>query len=231
MNSHDAAVVALTKNHLFGSAGPDDVELLADLCIRRTYSRGQYIWVQGDGADSFIVIADGMVKVVVASEDGAEILLTTAEAPDLLGELAGFDEGARSASVIAVKPTTVFVIKQAAFLALVQSRPDLLRILLRSMALLVRRLTGQVSDLVFLDLPGRIAKLLITLAERDGGVAAPTVTLDLAFTQTELANMVGGSRPAVNRALQSLAARRLITLDGRRIIIRDLVGLKRRAVL
>jgi CRP/FNR family transcriptional regulator, cyclic AMP receptor protein len=227
----EAVISVLSKNHLFKSAGPAEIEMLADLCIQRTYKRDQYLFFQGDTADYFAVIAEGMVKVVLTSEQGNEIVLTTVEAPEMLGEVAAVDEETRGASAIAVRPTTVLIIKYAAFCELIQSSPELLQILLRTMASLVRRLTEQVSDLVFLDLGGRIAKLLLSLAERQGSEDNQTVTLDLGLTQTELANMVGGSRPAVNRVLQNFAARNLITVDGQLIVIHDFAGLRRRAGL
>jgi CRP/FNR family transcriptional regulator, cyclic AMP receptor protein len=169
----EAVISVLSKNQLFRSAGSAEIEKLADLCIQRTYKRGQYLFFQGDTADHFVVIAEGMVKVVANSEQGTDIVLTTVEAPELLGEIAALDEGARGASAIAVRPTTVLIIKYAAFFELIQSSPEILQALLRTMTSLIRRLTEQVSDLVFLDLGGRIAKLLLSLAERQGSKRQP----------------------------------------------------------
>jgi CRP-like cAMP-binding protein len=92
---------------------------------------------------------------------------------------------------------------------------------------LVRRLTEQAGDLVFLDLPGRLAKLLLQLAGQHGG--AGRSVLDRGLTQSDLAAMIGASRPAVNRALQSLAARGYLTVQGQAIKLRDIEGLRRRA--
>ena len=92
---------------------------------------------------------------------------------------------------------------------------------------LVRRLTEQAGDLVFLDLPGRLAKLLLQLVGQHG--AAGSAVLDRRLTQSDLAAMIGASRPAVNRALQSLAARGYLTVQGQAITLRDVEGLRRRA--
>ena len=100
--------------------------------------------------------------------------------------------------------------------------------LLRSLGELVRGLTEQAGDLVFLDLGGRVAKLLLRLAEEHGhGVSPPTVNIRL--SQSDLAAMVGTTRPAVNRVLQNLVFRGLITVDGHTIVLRDVPGLRRRA--
>ncbi|HET9258378.1 MAG TPA: helix-turn-helix domain-containing protein, partial [Pseudonocardiaceae bacterium] len=92
---------------------------------------------------------------------------------------------------------------------------------------LVRKLTEQAGDLAFLDLKGRLAKLLLQLSTRDDHVHG--VVLDAGLTQSDLAGMIGASRPAVNRALQSFATRGLIEIQGRAIVIRDLEGLRRRS--
>jgi CRP/FNR family transcriptional regulator, cyclic AMP receptor protein len=102
---------------------------------------------------------------------------------------------------------------------------------LRPVGALVRRLTEQATDLVFLDLAARVAKLLLHEAEGRSGEQRQGALVDLGLTQTELAQMVGASRPAVNRVLQSLAARGLISITGREITIRDSNALRRRAGL
>jgi CRP-like cAMP-binding protein len=112
-----------------------------------------------------------------------------------------------------------------------QRNPELLDVLLRSMGALIRRLTERATDLVFLDLAARVAKMLLREAEERGGEEPQGVPIDLGLTQTELAQMVGASRPAVNRVLQTLAARGSISIDGRKIIIQDYIALRRRAGL
>jgi len=101
--------------------------------------------------------------------------------------------------------------------------------ILRSLAALVRRLTDQTADLVFLDLGGRLAKLLLGLVHDDARTTDPAV-LNMGLSQTDLAAMIGATRPAVNRALQVLASRGLISVDGQVIVLKDLPGLRRRAV-
>jgi CRP/FNR family transcriptional regulator, cyclic AMP receptor protein len=114
---------------------------------------------------------------------------------------------------------------------LMHRSPELLDVLLRSMGALVRRLTERATDLVFLDLAARVAKLLLREAEGRSGEQRQGGLVDLGLTQTELAQMVGASRPAVNRVLQSLAARGSISIDGHKIIINDPTALGRRAGL
>ena len=193
----------------------------------RTYAAGQIICHQGDPGDRLYVVLHGLVKVVFTSERGDEIVLRTLGDGEVFGELALLDGSPRSASVVAVESTQVFMLLRVHLLRLIREHPGLADEFLRMLGHLVRRLTEQAGDLVFLDLPGRLAKLLLQLADQHGPGAG--AILDRRLTQSDLAAMIGASRPAVNRALQSLAARGHLTVHGQTILLRDLEGLRRRA--
>jgi CRP/FNR family cyclic AMP-dependent transcriptional regulator len=224
------AVEILRRTDLF--RGLDD-EALAEVglaCRRRTYRRGQYIWYQGDPGDTLLVVCAGRVKVVFGSEDGEEAVLVSLGECEVLGEIALLDGVGRSASVVAVEPTTALLLTRATVLEVMGRYPVVLDAMLRSLGGLIRRLTEQAGDLVFLDLGGRVAKLLLRLAG-ERGEAADDVVLDTGLSQSDLAAMVGASRPAVNRVLHLFAARELISVDGQVIVLHDIAGLRRRANL
>jgi CRP-like cAMP-binding protein len=227
----DNVAAALQQTTIFGDLHDSALRQLAQVCLQRTYRRGQFLWYQGDPGDYLVVIVRGLVKVTVASPRGDEMLLVTLGPSEVVGELSVIDGGARSASVVALTPTTGIVIGRAPLIALMHRSPELLDVLLRSMGALVRRLTERATDLVFLDLAARVAKLLLREAEGRSGEQRQGGLVDLGLTQTELAQMVGASRPAVNRVLQSLAARGSISIDGHKIIINDPTALGRRAGL
>ena len=227
----DSVAAALQQTAIFGELHDSALRELAQVCLQRTYRRGQFLWYQGDPGDYLVVIVRGLVKVTVASPRGDEMLLVTLGPSEVVGELSVIDGGARSASVVALTPTTGIVIGRAPLIALMHRSPELLDVLLRSMGALVRRLTERATDLVFLDLAARVAKLLLREAEGRSGEQRQGALVDLGLTQTELAQMVGASRPAVNRVLQSLAARGSISIDGHKIIINDPTALGRRAGL
>ena len=125
--------------------------------------------------------------------------------------------------------TSVLALDRRTLLDVVGRRPDDLDGLLRSLGGVLRRLTEQAGDLVFLDLHGRVAKLLVRLAEAEGGHPDERVTLDLNVTQSDLAEMVGGSRQSVNQILHSFARRGFVELRGREIRVISSRGLARRA--
>jgi CRP/FNR family transcriptional regulator, cyclic AMP receptor protein len=221
-------VDVLRSASLFGELSDDVIASLAEGCVSRTYRRGQYLWYQGDEGSLMVVVASGLVKVVLSSEQGDEVVLVTLGPGKTLGELALLDGSPRSASVVAVEPTTVVMMSRATLLDLLGRHPPVLDALLRSLGGIVRRQTEQTGDLVFLDLGGRIAKLLLRLAEPQLSSTGPVV-LDLGFSQSDLASMVGATRPAVNRVLQAMASRGLIAVHGQVIELRDLPRLRRRA--
>jgi CRP/FNR family cyclic AMP-dependent transcriptional regulator len=220
-------VVEILRSATVFAGLPDDAfARLAARCVRRTYRRNQYLWYQGDEGGHLVVVASGLVKVVLGSAQGGEVVLTTLGPGAIIGELAVLDGSPRSASVVAAEPTTVLLLSRATVLEMLNRYPSVLDALLRSLGDLIRRVTEQAGDFVFLDLAGRVAKLLLHLAEAHG---AGSTVLDLGLSQSDLAAMVGATRPAVNRALQNLAARGVIKVDGQRIVLVNLAELRRRA--
>jgi CRP/FNR family cyclic AMP-dependent transcriptional regulator len=223
----EADVVEILRSATIFAELPDEaLARLAAGCAGRTYRRNQYLWYQGDEGARLVIVASGLVKVVLSSAQGGEVVLTTLGPGAMFGELAVLDGSPRSASVVAAEPTAVLLLSRATVLEMLNRYPSVLDALLRSLGNLIRRLTEQAGDFVFLDLPGRVAKLLLHLAEAHG---AGSTVLDLGLSQSDLAAMVGATRPAVNRALQNLAARGVIEVDGQRIVLVNLAELRRRA--
>ena len=212
---------------LFAALQEDGLGAAVRVGSTRTYAAGQIICHQGDPGDRLYAVLHGLVKVVFTSERGDEIVLRTVGDGEVFGELALLDGSPRSASVVAVESTQVFMLLRDRLLELMRHNPRIADEFLRMLGHLVRRLTEQAGDLVFLDLPGRLAKLLLQLADRHG--TAGGAVLNRRLTQSDLAAMIGASRPAVNRALQSLAARGYLSVQGPAIVLRDVEGLRRRA--
>lgn len=213
-----AAVIGLLRrSDLFGGLDDDTLGSVAGSFAGRVFKKGQIIFHQGDLGDSLFVIAEGLVKVMVTSSDGGEMVLTTLSPPDIFGELAVFDGGPRSASAEALENTSTFGITRGRFLELLRQHPKLEDGLLTSTGKVLRRLTEQASDLVFLDLHGRVAKLLINLVESRGTTEDGDLMLDLRLTQADLAGMVGGSRQRVNGILRSFEEHGYLAVEGRMI--------------
>jgi CRP/FNR family cyclic AMP-dependent transcriptional regulator len=209
-----------------------DIEILnrvGERALERRFRRGQLIFGEGDPGDSLFVVVDGLVKVFVTSDEGEEMVLITLRTGDTFGELALIDGRARSASAQAVEPTVALVVTRDVLLELMREHPALSESLLGSLGALVRRLTEQAADLVFLDLHGRVAKLLVHFAAERG--REEEAVLDLHLTQSDLAAMVGGSRQSVNQILRAFEKRGYIELRGRTIVLKRMDLLSRRAGL
>jgi CRP/FNR family cyclic AMP-dependent transcriptional regulator len=220
----------LRDTPLFSGIDAEVAEELARRMVRRTFRRDQPLFHQGDPGDALYVVVDGAVAVVVSSENGDRIVLTTVYAPDVLGEIALLDGGARSAGAEAVVDTAVLMLSRTAFLDALRQSPSLAEPLLRSLGGLVRRLSEQATDFVFLDLPGRVAKVLLRLADETGPdeYGGP---VRVEVTQGRLAEMAGGTRQTVNQILQTFQQRGLVEVHGRKLVICRPDLLRRRAGL
>lgn len=224
----EEATRLLGATAIFGGLELNALSTLAAVTVQRTYARGQYLCSQGDPGDRLFVIAEGLVKVIFATEEGDEMVLATLQPPEVFGELAVVDQAPRSASVMAVEPTRALLLSRSRLQEVMRSSPPVVDAVLTTLAGMVRRLTGQAGDLAFLDLGGRLAKLLLGLATKQG-IARGDAVLNLGLTQSDLAAMIGASRPAVNRVLHSFADRGFLKIDGQVIILLDLDELRRRA--
>jgi CRP/FNR family cyclic AMP-dependent transcriptional regulator len=223
------AATALRRCGLFGGADDDAIATLVRFLRVRRFRRGETIFHQGDPGDALFVVDQGSVKVVLPSDEGAEPAIVAILGPgEFFGELAILDGAPHSATIVAVEPTETLVLHRDAFLSLIDSNPGLRRALLASLATEIRRLTGHVEDLHFLDLPGRLASRILRLAEStsatiDGG----TIRIAWPYTQSELAGMIGGSRQSVNRLLADLTDQGLVRLEREQLVILDAERLAR----
>lgn len=224
-------VQLLSQTSLLRGLEPDVIQAIASEGHERSFRRGETIFLEGETSDAFYVIADGTVKVFVHSSSGDQMVFATLRSPESLGDVALFDGGPRSASAEAIEATRVAVFPLSTVETLVREDARVARALLGAAGVMLRRLSSQTADFVFLDLEGRVAKVLALSAARRHADRDDAVRLDLGLTQTELGAMVGGSRQSVNQSLHALAHRGFISLDGRSVVVRDLDALRRRAGL
>ena len=230
-NPESVARAALAACRLFGGLDDRTVDLLSAALRSRRYRRDEVIFHADDPGDSLFIVASGSVKIMLSADDGTEpAILTTVGPGGFFGELALLDGAPRSATAVALDAVETLVLRREAFDRLVDSERGLRRALLHSLAGEIRRLTAQVEDLHFLDLPGRLARHL--LRELDGdGEGTTEARLPWPYTQGELAGMIGGSRQSVNRLLADFVAQGLLRFEGDDLVIpnpRRLAGAARR---
>jgi len=219
----------LAQTDLFGVLDEATLMEVAERTLVRVVERGQTIFVQDEPGDRLFVLADGAVKLVVRSAQGEVVELVRHWPPAVFGEVALLDGGPRSATAEAVEPAILVVVTREELIRLLRSDTQVVDAVLQSLGALIRRADLLATELVFLDLPGRLARRLLELAELPGHSGNEGRPRTRRVTQTELANMVGGSRQSVNIALRSLEKRGYIRLVGWQIELLDPAELRRRA--
>jgi CRP-like cAMP-binding protein len=190
--------------------------------------KGTILFAEGDGGDQLYVIAEGKLKLGTSSGDGRENLLSILGPGEMFGELSLFDPGPRTSTATAVTDAKLLSLGQEKLLPWLVENPKVSLQLLARLAQRLRRTNEAVGDLVFSDVPGRVAKALIDLGERFGKKTDEGLYVHHDLTQEELAQLVGASRETVNKALADFAGRNWLKLDGRAVLITDFERLSKR---
>jgi CRP/FNR family transcriptional regulator, cyclic AMP receptor protein len=198
---------------------PQERGALLALLRRRRYRRQEVVFHQGDAGDTLHLVRRGRLKVLIPAETGEEAVLTIVGPGDLFGELTLLDGGPRSATVVALEDVETVTLSRADFLDLLRREPAVVEALLATLARTIRRLSEDVTDLMSLDLRGRLAKKLLELAEAHGARSGDSIEIQVSLTQEELAGLIGATRPRVNKLLGFFEDRGAIARRGRRIII------------
>ncbi len=216
----DLAAV-LRDTVLLGSAPAPDLERVLAVARLRTFRRGQVVFTRGDPGDTLIVVVSGRVKVVVRSADGGELTLTIIPAGGTIGELSIADGGPRSADAETLEESVLLLIPREMIQEICARVPLAAQAVADSNAAALRRLTEAASDLVFLDLPRRVAKVLASQAPDDDGV------IRLKLRQEELAHQVGATRQSVNAAVRAFHRRGWLQIQDGAVIVTQVSALNR----
>ncbi len=191
-------------------------------------AKGSVLFAEGDEGDHRYVIAEGKLKLGPSSGDGRENLLSILGPGEMFGELSLFDPGPRTSTATAVTVAKLLSLGQEKLIPWLATNQNVSLQLLARLAQRLRRTNEAVGDLVFSDVPGRVAKALIDLGERFGKQTDEGLFVHHDLTQEELAQLVGASRETVNKALADFAGRNWLKLDGRAVLITDLERLSKR---
>ncbi len=225
----DAARAALRDCPLFDGVSEEALVSVGAALRTRRYRRGEAIFHIGDPGEALYLVIAGEVKITIPSDEGLEpVILTTIGPGGFFGELALLDGAPRSASAVAMGAVESSLLHRDAFDHLFDMEPGLRRALLATLAREIRRLSSQVEDLHFLDLPGRLANHIVRSVAPDPGapdVPAGEHRLPWPYTQGELAGMIGASRQSVNRLLSEFVADGLVRFEGDDLVIPDVARL------
>jgi CRP-like cAMP-binding protein len=221
---NEELVAALRRTELFASAEPGRLARLAERGFVRRFSTGQVVFTEGEPSEHLYVVRTGRVRVLVTSAHGDELTLSVLGPGDTMGELSIIDRSARSASAEAVEPSELLTLPAADVRAAFEADPALLLSVAGELAAIVRRLTGGAADLVFLDLPRRLAKLIVAESrESRTGV----IRVEVGMSQAGLAARLGVTRQSLNRALSGLTRRGWLSAAEGGYVVHDLPALRR----
>jgi CRP/FNR family transcriptional regulator, cyclic AMP receptor protein len=212
---------ALQSVPFFSMLKQEEAVGLANRLVLRRFGQGQIIFHHGDPGGLLYIISEGKVKISHSTTEGQEALLAILGEGDFFGELALLDNSPRSATAEALEPTEALTLHREDFRRYLNSNPEFAMHVLQTMAKHIRRLNSQLSDIFFLDLPGRLARTLLRLADEHGRVVDNQIIIDLALTQTDLAEMTGATRVSINKALGRFRRAGWISTKGRQFTILD----------
>lgn len=219
----------LAKAGIFQGIDAEAAAALASQLETVSYPRGSAILSEGEMGDRLYIVLEGKLKLGRHSPDGRENLLAIMGPADMFGELSVFDPGPRTATAIAVTDVKLATIDRSAMRTWIAQRPDIAEQLLRVLARRLRRTNNSLADLIFTDVPGRVAKALLQLARQFGTREDGAIRVTHDLTQEELAQLVGASRETVNKALADFGQRGWLRLEGKSVVILDPERLSRRA--
>ncbi|HEX4935866.1 MAG TPA: Crp/Fnr family transcriptional regulator [Gemmatimonadaceae bacterium] len=209
---------------LFRSLAPAEVTAFAQMAREKSYPKGSVILFEDDPGDSLFVVRAGRVKVVLVAEDGREVILGILGVGEHFGELSLIDDQPRSAHVVAMEDSTLLVLRREDFRRRVEQNPAVAWALLLELSRRLRRADEKIGALVLLDVPGRIARMIL-----DAATEAGSDLIEKPLTHQTIANVIGASRETVSRAMREFVEAGWIDTARRRIRITDRVALEKRS--
>jgi CRP/FNR family cyclic AMP-dependent transcriptional regulator len=217
-----AAKEKLIRNSvIFGGVDDELLRALVQVSRTRRLRKGTMLFQQGDEGDALYGVVDGLVRICIAGESGKELTLGLMEPGDIFGEIALLDGLSRSADAYAAEDSTLLVIDRAQFLPLLERGGRLARHVIELLCERLRENTERLGEHAFLNLGARLARKLQALAVAHGRRDGHGITIEVKLSQTELAQMLGVTREAVNKQLQIWTRQGLVRLDRGHITIAD----------
>jgi CRP-like cAMP-binding protein len=206
---------------LFAGLTDTEVEALATDFIPHRFRQAEAIFHQGDPGQMLYLIQSGQVRIYVLGEEGQETSVILHGPTDIFGELALIDGLPRSASAVAMEDTIMLTLSRDRFREHMRRTPQLALNFMKALSVRVRYSTQQVGSLTFLDVPGRLARKLLELAQVYGVAEPEGVRLNTTLTQSDLASLIGTTRESLNKALGALRRKGLVRTPHNSIIIVD----------
>jgi len=216
----------LANFSIFSSLDERALDALVRVTSTRRLAGGEVLFRKGDAGRQLYGVLSGRLKAVAAGGDGKEIVFNVCDPGEVIGEIALLDSNPRSASIVALEPSELLVLDRRDFLPFLEKHPRVAIQLAELLAARLRRLSESAEDGVLLALRARLAKKLVSLAQRYGRKMPEGVLIDLPLSQQELGEMVGTSRESINKQLRAWTEQGLLVMAKGKITLCDVAGVE-----
>jgi len=204
---------------IFSDLPEEIIEQIAQVGIRKTFKKESIILMEEDESGSLFIIAKGKVKVTRTSSDGREVILNILSDSDIFGEMSLIDGLTRSATVTALETSELFIIQRNQFLEFLKEHPEISIAVMQELSKRLRSADMQIKSLSLKDAEGKVATVIVQLANDQGRIRQGAVEVEKLPLQQDLANMAGTSRETISRTLHTFAKKGLIELEGSKLRI------------
>ncbi|MBI4754966.1 MAG: cyclic nucleotide-binding domain-containing protein [Betaproteobacteria bacterium] len=219
-SQHAVSVTALRCLPMFSGLPEQNLDAIARLAMLRKAPRNSTVVMAGDRTDFVYMVLSGSLKVLVSDEEGREVILSILGPGELFGEMGVLDENPRSASVVAAAPSDLILIAKSDFKRVMQENFDVALYIMRNLVQRLRNADRKIESLALMDVYGRVARLLLEMAETING----QLVVNRKISKQDIAKMIGASREMVSRVMKDLHTQGLIHETGGKILLRDRIG-------
>jgi CRP/FNR family cyclic AMP-dependent transcriptional regulator len=206
---------------LFASCPEEQLRMLTTVVTRKSAPRSTTIMAGGDPTDSLYIVLSGRLKVMMSDSEGKEVILAILGPGEIFGEMGLIDDEPRSATVISIEPCELLSITKRDFKKCLQENFEMTMAVMRGLVKRLREADRKIGSLALLDVYGRVARLLLDMAENVDGEKVVTKRLP----KQDIAKMIGASREMVSRVMKDLQTGGYIEMRGSQIVLRDTIML------
>lgn len=225
MNKYQSA---LREVPLFSEFSAQELKVLEKTSEILKFDKNQEIVHRDETGDTFFFILDGKVKVILTGNDDKEFIVDVLRTRDFFGELSLLDGEPRSATVVALQTTEVLCLRRDDFIDAIKKHPEICIKMMIDLSRRLRKSNQHIENLVFKDVCSRLAKMLMSQADATGISRDNSVFLQLEYSRTEMANLIGTTRETLTRALKTLQGMGFLKVKQKTILITNAEGLKQR---
>ena len=217
----DDILEIISRNQILNELDRRELGELCALGQVERFAKGGIIFDKGDPGDRLYAVLTGQVGINSISTDGKELILNIIDPGEIFGEVAVIDGGDRTAGAVAMQVTELLRIRRSEFLTFLERHPKLSIRLLVVLCERLRRTTDAIEDTVFLDIPRRLAKRLLSLMERHGEPCVEGIRISVKLSQEDLGHMLGATRESINKGVRALQRFGAISYDGGHLVIKN----------